>query len=542
MTSLATSEQAVYAFGTSGYRNNTEAGFNEAVVSQITHAIADYLIVEAHKANSYKPLLLGGDTRAKTHEFLPVIANILLSRGLDVYQAEGDLPTPVLAYAAATFEKIKPEAGPAAGVILMTASHNPWDYGGYNFLTPDGAVVPSPISKAFEAYQKAPLMTANQRQPLNRGALGLPQQPQHLWFNPYAAYQKHLQEGLGLNLAQIKASGLKLFYDPLYATGRTTLPRLLNDAGIELTTIHGTDQRPADYTGMPEPSEENLLELASLVKHSNEAGNKMVLGLSNDGDADRFGILDEQGRFIHPNTVLALVLYHLSQNRKASGVVARSQSTSHQLDALAGGFALEVVQTPVGYKYIAETFIERDEKGLSPVLLGGEGSGGLSVLGHIPEKDGIVANLLIAELVAVEGKPLSALVQQINAAVPQRYVFNEWAIKTTEKAAILARLQTLFTEGGVLAGHQVAVTQSQQSAQALKAHYGTQDGIKLYFEDGSWLLARASGTEPLVRLYWETVAPTLEAATQASSCLATELRRWLTEDLAIDPALIKAKT
>jgi phosphomannomutase len=516
----ASSSVHTYPFGTSGYRSDTPEGFNPTVVACITASITDYLIEAMHRTGKALPVLIGGDTREKTKMAIPLIIKQLLDCGLDVLEVAGDVPTPVLALLA----RDTPE-GPTAGAILMTASHNPWPYGGYNFITPDAAIVSTAVSAQFVSLQQNPKGLV-----LNRALLGLSSQPTHQVIDPYPLYQQHLQTGLGLQYHRIKEANIALFYDPMYATGRTFFPRLLAEQGIALTTLHNTERRPANYQGMPEPSAEHLTELATLVSESGRA-NPLTMGLANDGDADRFGVMDETGRTLNPNEVLALTLYHLIHHRSVStgGVVVRSQATSHRLDAMAQAAGYSILQTPVGYKYIAEVFIAHaHDPSQAPVILGGESSGGLSIGGHIPEKDGLLANLLMVELVATEQRPLTAILDTINGSLSQQFVFTELALQTPDGKAILDFAQQLQRNGiEGLSGFTVDSERTQTNAQALLAQFGTQDGVKLYFTNGAWLLLRASGTEPLVRVYLEAVGD------QASTAQATAnaLQSWITEQL-----------
>jgi phosphomannomutase len=492
----------VFQFGTSGYRHDADDAFNEAVVTQITHAIADALIQTMQAEQIARPVLVGGDTREKTKMAIPIIIQTLLAKGLDVYEVQGDVPTPVLAYTAAHLSEISGNGVGSAGAILMTASHNPWNYGGYNFLTNDGAVAPSSLTKQFEALQAHPLNLV-----LDRTAMGLEPTPRIFHLLPYEAYLDHLKEVIELDVRAIKAAQLHVAYDPLYATGRHYFPKLMEDLGVQdVKLLHTEDERPKGYTGEPEPSAENLRELSQLIKAwALQEPDALMFGAANDGDADRFGILDENGDFLHPNTILRLVAYLLVHHRKAKGIVVRSQSTTHALDEMMKAYDTPVLQTPVGYKYIAEVFLDYEKDPQKPkVVLGGEGSGGLSILNHVPEKDGLLANLLIAELVAKEGLPLSEIVKKVDALNTHRYIFTEWSIHTELKSAILNKALTLFSEGGSLGPDLVVdVARSNVEAQALIADFHTQDGVKLYLTDGSWVLVRASGTEPLVRVYLE---------------------------------------
>jgi phosphomannomutase len=526
--------QKIYRFGTSGYRNDQDSEFNEAVIRQITNAIGDYLVEEIQKRGQILPVLLGGDTREKTRRFIPLISELLRDKGLDVYKASTDVPSPVLAYAAKYFRELNLGPQETLGAILMTASHNPWPYGGYNFLTPDAAVMPTPVSKRFEEYQANP-----RNLKLDRATLGASSEAQILDFDPYELYKKHLKDGMQIDYGKIKSSSLKIFYDPLYATGRRYLPRLLKDEGIDLTVIHDTDVLPPGYDGMPEPTGSNLTELAALIQADGNA--PLKVGLANDGDADRFGVLDETGRYLNSNEVLSLILYHLLNNKKQKGIVVRSQATTHLLDALAEQAGLSVIQTPVGYKYIAEEFIEHEEKGGEQVLIGGESSGGISVLGHIPEKDGILANLVVAELIATEGKPLSEILKNVQSSVRKQYLFRELGVKTERGKDIMAYFQGLQKQGGNIAGFDIDTDKSTASSDALEQKYGTRDGAKVFFKDGSWLLIRASGTEPIARVYVEGVADSADSAYQASQTLLEAVTGILKTQFAVPENNIKEK-
>lgn len=518
--------RTVYRFGTSGYRNNTEEGFNEAVVTQIVHAMADYLIGEMEQTGKILPVLVGGDARIKTRRYLPLVAQLLQARGLDVFLAEAPLTSPALAYAAKYFSKlgVSDRYTQSAGAVLLTASHNPWDYGGINYLTPDAALMPLHISQQVEQYQQAPA-----HRHLNRAQFGLPNEATIQAIDPYEIYKNHFAQGVNIDFEIIRASGLKVFYDPLFGVGGRYFPRLLQEKGIPEVTINDGPP-PEGYTGYPEPSRENLQALGELIQQDQTP---LKVGFSNDGDADRFGVLDENGTFVKADDVLAVLLYHLTQNRKQCGVVLRSHSTSHLLDELATQAGLEVIPTPVGYKYTAEVIIEREQAGETPVLLGGESSAGLSIRGHIPEKDGILANLLVAELVATEGVPLSKILEKVKINAQYRYCNSEVGIKTNtneQKTAILEAFQQLVRQSGqneIVAGLRIDTERSTAAANALIQHYGLQDGAKLFLENGHWLLLRASGTEPLLRAYVETVGST-DAEAQAMN---NAILDWLKERL-----------
>jgi phosphomannomutase len=319
----------------------------------------------------------------------------------------------------------------------------------------------------------------------------------------------HLQAQVGLDARTLQ--GVTVFYDALYATGRNVFPRLLQQAGVPHVLLHTEDTPPASYTGMPNPTATTLVPLGNLMQQSGPTTAAIKLGLSNDGDADRFGVLDETGTFVPTNDVLLLVLYgltHLTYPGQPH-VLVRSQATSHALDALAALAQWPVIQTPVGYKYIAETFIAHaNTPDALPVGLGAEASGGLSVAGHIPEKDGIVADLLVARLVSQTQTPVSQLIRQVRQLLPQAYAFREISAKTDQGNALLTAMAQLGTGHAHCEGMTVDVDRTQAAAAQLTAHFAVKDGIKLYLTDNSWILFRQSGTEPLIRLVCEAVAAT----------------------------------
>jgi phosphomannomutase len=271
-------------------------------------------------------------------------------------------------------------------------------------------------------------------------------------------------------------------YDALYSTSRGYLDTVLEHCGCETERFH-TYRDVLFGGGMPEPKGDQLNGLVEAVKHD-----RADIGLATDGDSDRFGIIDEQGNFLTPNTILLLLASHLIKNKGKQGAIVRTVATSHLLDNFAQKYNLDLYETPVGFKYVGEKMRE------TTVLIGGEESGGLSVIGHIPEKDGILANMLVAEVIAYEGKPLSQLVQEVIAEANGPLYNDRIDLHLTKdhKAAVLE-----------------SITKNPPStiANLRVEEVGWKDGIKLYLEEGSWVLLRPSGTEPLIRLYIETNSP-----------------------------------
>jgi len=268
-----------------------------------------------------------------------------------------------------------------------------------------------------------------------------------------------------IDVERIRSAKLKVKYDALYSTSRGYLDGVLEHCGCDVESFH-TYRDVLFGGGMPEPKGEQLVELVEAVKKDSAD-----LGLATDGDSDRFGIVDELGNVL--------------KNKGLTGAIVRTVATTHLLDNLAAKYGLTIYETAVGFKYIGEKMRE------TAVLIGGEESGGLSVLGHIPEKDGILADMLVAEAIAYEGKPLSQLVEE--------------AIKEADGPLYNKRLDLHLEEA-----HKAAVLESftknppTEVAGIGVKEIGRKDGIKLYLEDGGWVLLRPSGTEPLMRVYMET--------------------------------------
>ena len=281
-----------------------------------------------------------------------------------------------------------------------------------------------------------------------------------------------------IDFEPIKKAKLKIAIDLLYGTGRDYLDSALRDAGCAVTVVHGN--RDAFFGGhSPEPSEENLAELSATMKKG-----RFDIGLAVDGDADRFGIMDTDGTTINPNQVLALVLDYLCRTRGWKGGAARSIATSHLIDAVAKMHGIEVYETGVGFKYIGDLLVQ------GKIIFGGEESAGMTIKDHVPEKDGILACLLVAEMVASEKKSIGELLKRLYKEVGT--ILNDRVnIRLTDanSADMQARLGQPLTEFGGL---------------RIKGKKTTADGTKYMLEDDSWVLMRASGTEPVVRVYVES--------------------------------------
>jgi phosphomannomutase len=462
-------------FGTDGWRGIIADDFTFPNVRKVTRAIASYLETAYSKD---KPVLIAYDTRFLADEFARTSAAVLADLGWNVKITDRDCPTPVIAYNARLLN--------SAGALMFTASHNPAPYCGIKYI-PDYA---GPATPEITDTIVANIETSSDELPGSNpsGTIST--------FDPKPDYLNFIYTLL--DVEKIKSANLKVKYDALYSTSRGYLDEVLQHCGCQLESFH--DWRDVLFGGgMPEPKGEQLVELVAAVK-----ADHADLGLATDGDSDRFGIVDEQGNVLTPNTVLLVLARHLIKNKGKSGAIVRTVATTHLLDNFAAKYGLQIYETAVGFKYIGEKMRE------TAVLIGGEESGGLSIIGHIPEKDGVLADMLVAEAIAYEGKPLSQLVQE--------------AIAEADGPLYNNRLDLHLTEA-----HKVAVinsyTQNPPSEVAgIKVkEVGRKDGIKLYLEEGSWVLLRPSGTEPLVRVYMETNSP--EKLSQIAKFMEAEIAK-----------------
>jgi len=455
-TMSASSNSSKIKFGTDGWRGIIADDFTFPNVRKVTRAIASYLETAYTKD---RPVLIAYDTRFLADQFAQAAALVLADLGWTVKIVERDCPTPVIAYNARHLN--------SAGALMFTASHNPAPYCGIKYI-PDYAGPATP--------EITDTIVANIASAADTSPSGNPS-GQISTFDPKRDYLQFIYTLLDVN--RIRSAQLQVKYDALYSTSRGYLDTVLEHCGCHLETFH-TYRDVLFGGGMPEPKGEQLMELVEAVKQD-----RADLGLATDGDSDRFGVIDEQGNILPPNTVLLVLARHLIKNKGKTGAIVRTVATTHLLDNLAAKYGLEIYETPVGFKYIGEKMRQ------TTVLIGGEESGGLSISGHIPEKDGILADMLVAEAIAYEGKPLSQLVAEAiaEAGGPLYNKRLDLHLNEAHKASVMES----FTKNPPADIFSIPVKE-----------VGRKDGIKLYLEDGSWILLRPSGTEPLMRVYLET--------------------------------------
>lgn len=453
-------------FGTSGWRGLIARDFTFANVRVATQGLADWWLAELKREGSpiqgRKPtVIIGHDTRFLGREFSLAVAEVLTANGLLPLLCERDAPTPVIAH---TIRVRK-----AIGGINLTASHNPAEYQGLKFSVHNGAAAPPEVTREVEKLIIA-RQTAGWEFP--SAVVGTFKCPT---VDPAPAYFKQLRRLI--DFPAIKRAKLKLAVEFMYGTGRGYLDTLLEeDGGAKLIRFH--DELNPSFGGHhPEPNAEGMADVRAAI-----LARKATLGLGLDGDADRFGIVDQDGTWLTPNQVLALALYHLKHNRGWTGSVVRTVPTSHQVDAVAEMLGVPLHETPVGFKYIG-ALMESE-----PVICGGEESGGLSIKGHVPEKDGILACLLMAELVAVEGSSLGKVLKRLEKQIGEFHTDRiNVAIPAEKKAALLAKLAGGLDRIGTFKVEKFITT----------------DGFKFLLPNREWVAFRASGTEPLIRCYLE---------------------------------------
>jgi phosphoglucomutase len=468
-------------FGTSGWRAIIADEFTFPNVRLAVTAIAQHVLAQIKKPT----LIVAYDTRFFSPEFAQAACEILWPLRVEVLLCDAPTPTPTVAF------EIRRRK--VAGAINFTASHNPAAYNGLKFSGPNGAPALPEVTKDIEA-RAAKLVGQDFSRPheAHSSAAKFPS------VEPREPYLARLAELVRFEI--IARSGINLVYDALHGCGAGYLDRVLADHGIACTAIRTNRDVLFDGTG-PDVSEENLAPLRAAVKQANAN-----LGLATDGDADRFGILDADGAWISPNHILALLYDYLVESRDWKLGAGRSVATTSLIDAVARHYGLPVYQTPVGFKYVGE-LIEEDK-----IALGGEESAGLSIRGHIPEKDGILACLLVAEMTAARKKPLSAQLADLFRKVGAEY----WPQRTNLHLPEDVQQRTI---------ERLKQDHTEFLGRTVKKIDRT-DGLKLEFDDGSWILMRLSGTEPLLRVYTEANSP------EASAKLAADAREWIFQSAA----------
>jgi phosphoglucomutase len=461
-------------FGTSGWRGLIADDFTFAAVRLAVTAIAEHA-----KSKTAKPtILVAYDTRFYSEEFSALAVDIFQQHGVRAILCDTFTPTPAVAY-----EILRSKLD---GAVNFTASHNPAQYHGLKFSSADAGPALPEVTKDIES-RAAKLFATGGVPPVKTHSA--PAETTNLRAN----YLNRLEQLVRFDI--LANSKKKFAVDALHGCGAGYLNKILADHGIAVETIRADRDVLFDGTG-PDVSEENLAPLRNLVLSS-----KAAAGLATDGDADRFGIVDSDGAWIQPNLILALVYDYLVESRGWKMPAARSVATSELVDAAAKFHGQRVHQTPVGFKYIGQLI--REDK----IALGGEESAGLTIRGHIPEKDGILACLLVAEMLAARNASISEQIQELFRKVGRSFAPTRENLHLTDEQESLV-IQKSKADASTLLGRKIKSIDRT-------------DGAKFAFEDGSWILLRLSGTEPLLRLYVEA------ETTAAAAKLVREATNWI---------------
>lgn len=438
-------------FGTDGWRAVVGKDFNEENVSVVSNAIGKYVF---DNYGIYKTIIIGYDPRNKAREYSMQCAEILKDKGFKVLYSDKVLPTPVLAFNAKYLD---------ACAVMFTASHNPPEYLGIKFIPDYAGPATGEITDEIVANLGADYPSCV------KGKL--------IYTDFSNNYFKHIKQII--DFEKIKELKSHIIFDGLYAASIGYFDKLLSDKGIEYDAIHMYHD-PNFGGGMPEPKPQYLGELIEFIKT-----HKNYVGFANDGDSDRFGAINENGEYVTPNEIIAILLMHLKKNKKYSGPLVKTVGASLLLDIVAQKLGIEVIETPVGFKHVGEAMREYNP------IIAGEESGGLSIQGHIPEKDGILANLLILEAMAYENRTLVQMQRDLHKFAGHSFI-NTRADKKLDNQAEVKPVLDKFSAIDEIAGIKVS-------------RKDFKDGVKLYLEDNSsWILVRPSGTEPLLRIYIES--------------------------------------
>ena len=438
-------------FGTDGWRAVVGKDFNEENVALVTNAIGKYIF---DNFGIYKPVIVGYDPRNMAKEYSMLCAEILSGVGFKVYYSDKVLPTPVLAYNARHLD---------ACAVMFTASHNPPEYLGMKFIPDYAGPATGEITDEI---------TANLGKSIVKCVKG------KLIYTDFSGnYFKHIRSLI--DFQKIKDFAPHIIFDGLYSSSIGYFDKLLSMRGIEYDSIHMYHD-PNFGGGMPEPKPQYMTEMINYIKR-----HEKYVGFANDGDADRFGVIAENGEYVTPNEIIGILLMHLIKNKKLKGAVVKTVAASLMLDILAEKLGVEVIETPVGFKHVGEAM-----RKYNPIIAGEE-SGGLSIQGHIPEKDGILANLLILEAMAYENKSLLQLQNELHKFTGSSFI-NTRVDKRLDNLDEVKPVLEEFSKMDEIAGFKISKKDFK-------------DGVKLYLEDGrTWVLVRPSGTEPLLRIYIES--------------------------------------
>ncbi len=441
-------------FGTDGWRAIIAQEFTVDNVARVTVGLAQWL--KQHFPNN-PSVVVGHDCRFAGELFAETTAKVLIHHGIKVHLAKGFVSTPMVSFG--TLQK-KASMG-----VIITASHNPPSYNGYKLKGAHGGpLIPEEVQQVEDLIPElhgVDLAKVDLAEARAGGML--------MDIDLEDMYIAHVKKNF--DLEAIRNSGLKLGYDAMYGAGQRVVPQIL-----PATTLLHCDHNPGFHGQAPEPIHRNLIPFSNLIKEK-----KLDCGLATDGDADRIGLYDSKGEFVDSHHIILLLIHYLVKYKKFTGKVVVATSTTPKVEKLCAHYGLEYQVTKIGFKWIAGIMITDD------VLLGGEESGGIAIKGHIPERDGIWMGLTIWEFMAKSGKSLEELVEEVYA-ITGAFAYERDDLHITEELK-----QQVLRECGADS------YKAFGNFKPLKRD--TMDGYKYFFADEEWLMIRASGTEPVLRLY-----------------------------------------
>ena len=476
MEAILTESAEQIKFGTDGWRGIIGDTFTFENVRRVAAGIARYVCQEGQPERG---LVVGYDARFLSPEAAQVAARQVAAEGIPVLLADRATPTPAVSYAVV--------ARKTAGALMVTASHNPYIWNGIKLKATYGGSASPEIMKRVETY-----VPAEDPGKASTSASKSAQIETADLVTPYLDRIRTL-----VSLERIRESGRKFVIDPMYGAARGCLARLFDEAGISFSEIHG-EHNPLFPGVNPEPIDPHLADLSKAVVAIGADA-----GFATDGDADRIGAVDAQGNTVDSHKIFSILLRHLVAERGQKGEVVKTVSTTHMIDKVAEKYGLPLHVTPIGFKYVCDLMLARD------ILIGGEESGGIAVRGHLPERDGLLNSLYLADIIAQRGKDLGELVQELQEEFGPHY-YRRVDLEVDKADA------------------QRVVEQARQGKLNSVADFKVlsiddRDGVKMVLGDSMWVLVRASGTENVLRLYAE--APSREQVTELLDAMADFARQ-----------------
>lgn len=463
-------------FGTDGWRGVMAEDFTFANVRRASQGLADFLL-ETRGAGC--GVIVGYDNRFMSEQYARLVCEVLAANGLNALYPPESVPTPSVSFA------VKDRA--LACGVMITASHNPPQFNGFKLKAHYAGSADAEYCAQVEAsVDKNPVRSVRFDDGVKSGAIDI--------YDPRPAHVRAIKGHV--NFRQVRAAKIKAVTDAMFGTGGTVLENALAKSSCRIVSIQ--TNRDVMFGGVnPEPIAKNLGALGAAVRRE-----KAGIGLATDGDADRIGVVDERGKYVSIQLVFAMLLLHLLKNRGLRGFIVKSSNSTVWIDRICQRYGLEWKEVPVGFKWICSEMLQRQNEPLEKqVLIGGEESGGIGFRGHIPERDGLLAGLMLLEMLAVEKKSVTQIA---------RGIAKEFGARAYDRVDIHYPLERRFPL--------LEKLQKQPPAKLLRSplrEVKTFDGVKFVAKDDSWLQFRASGTEPILRIYAEG-----ESAKEVSRLLA----------------------